>query len=163
MTATSPIHSPIHTISSLVFTHVNSLVLPPAWQTPVSLSLCILNGNFYLLWIWTLQNWNMLLMPFYIHILRKKKDEGWDIVRQLKECRRKGNSLLSLCPSARTLTFVWAASVCSCCLLACLSLSSRSARRVAQQDGNPSSSFSRACTACRSSSSSFLLLSIFNS
>lgn len=41
----------------------------------------------------------VLLMPFYIHMLRKKKDEGSDIIKQLRECRRKGNSvLLSLCP-----------------------------------------------------------------
>lgn len=32
-----------------------------------------------------------LVMPFYIHLLRKKKDEGSDIIRQLKESKSKSD------------------------------------------------------------------------
>ncbi len=64
------------------------------------------------------------------------------------------------CPRVRTLTLAWAASLWSRWLLACLSFSSRSARRATQREVNPSFSSSRARTTCRSSSS-FLLHSVF--
>lgn len=64
------------------------------------------------------------------------------------------------CPCVHTLTLAWAASHWSRWLLACLSFSSRSARRATQREVNPSFSSSRACTTCRSSSS-FLLHSVF--
>lgn len=63
------------------------------------------------------------------------------------------------CPNIHTLTLAWAATLCSCWLLACLRSSSRSARRAAQQEVNPSFSSSRARTTCRSSSC--LLHSVF--
>lgn len=67
----------------------------------------------------------------------------------------------STCPHFHTLTLACAASLWSCWLLACLSLSSRSACRAAQREVNPSFSSFRASTTCCRSSSPFLLLSVF--
>lgn len=64
------------------------------------------------------------------------------------------------CPHVYTLTLACAASICSRWALACLSFSSRSACRAAQQEANPSFFSSRACTT-RCSSSLCLLCSIF--
>lgn len=77
---------------------------------------------------------------------------------KLSPCRSQSESA---CPRFQTLTLACAASLWSCWLLACLSLSSRSAWRVAQREVNPSFSSSRASTTCCRSSSSVRLLSVF--
>lgn len=40
---------------------------------PLSLSLCILNGNFSFLWIWTLQKWMMCFWRLFIFICCRRK------------------------------------------------------------------------------------------
>lgn len=97
--------------------------------------------------------------------MREQRVQG---VQKKGKPRGRGPSFTTLClcvsewacPRVHTLTLAWAASPWSRWLLACLSFSSRSALRAAQQEVNPSFSSSRARTTCRSSSS-FLLHSVF--
>lgn len=88
----------------------------------------------------------------------KKKSSAVFIFWKLSPCRSVSETT---CPHFHTLTLACAASLWSCWLLACLSLSSRSACRVAQREVNPSFSSSRASTTCCRSSSSVRLLSVF--